>query len=44
MFIPDLDFVPSRISDLGSNNNKKEEGEKICCLYFIFNDADPGPD
>jgi hypothetical protein len=42
MFIPDLDFYPSRFSDtgLGSNNNKRGGGEiKVTNLkknYFIF--------
>jgi len=29
MFIPDPDFYPSRISDPGSNNSTKREGENI---------------
>ncbi len=31
---PDPDFYPSRIPSPESNNNKKEEGEKIS--YFTF--------
>jgi hypothetical protein len=35
MLIPDPDFYPSRILDLGSNNSNRRGGEKICCLTFI---------
>ncbi len=28
-------FYPSRIPDLGSNNNNKREGGNICCLTFL---------
>jgi hypothetical protein len=36
MFIPDPDFYPSRIPDLGSkNSNKKERWKKISCHTFL---------
>jgi hypothetical protein len=35
MLIPDPDSYPSRISDPGSNNRKKEKGGKICCSTFM---------
>ena len=36
MFIPDPDFYPSRIPDLGSKNgNKRERWKKIRCLTFL---------
>ncbi len=36
MFIPDLDFYPSQIPDLGSKNSKKREGwKKIRCHAFF---------
>ncbi len=33
--IPDPDFYPSRISDPGSKNSKKEGWKKICCHTFF---------
>jgi hypothetical protein len=36
MFIPDPDFYPSRIPDLGSKNSNKSEGwKKIWCHTFF---------
>jgi hypothetical protein len=36
MFIPDPDFLSSRILDLRSNNSKKEVGGKIFLSYLVF--------
>ncbi len=35
MFIPDPDFLPSQISDLGFNKNKKEEVNQFFVLHFF---------
>ncbi len=33
--VPDPDFLPSRILDPRSNNNNKEEREKISCSHEV---------
>jgi hypothetical protein len=35
MFIPDPDFYPSRIPDLGSRINSNKNLKKICCHTFL---------
>jgi hypothetical protein len=37
MFIPDPDFYPSRIPDLGSkNSNKREDEKKFVVITFLI--------
>ncbi len=36
MFIPDHDFCPSRIPNLGYKNSNKKEGRNIFLLSYLF--------
>ncbi len=35
MFVPDPDLYPSRISDPGSNDSNKEEGENLFVFFIV---------